>query len=55
MSEIERYDVNEQWAHSGIIRAGDFCLSLDEGLRLLCATIPLRRTFGDGPRSTDSW
>ena len=25
MSEIERYDVNEQWAHSGIIRAGDFC------------------------------
>ena len=25
MSEIERYDVNEQWAHSGIIKAGDFC------------------------------
>ncbi len=22
---IERYDVNEEWAHSGIIRAGDFC------------------------------
>ena len=25
MSEIERYDVNDEWAHSGIIRAGDFC------------------------------
>lgn len=25
MKEIERYDVNENWAHSGIIRAGDFC------------------------------
>lgn len=25
MSKIERYDVNEQWAHSGIIKAGDFC------------------------------
>ena len=25
MSEIERYDVNEEWAHSGIIKAGDFC------------------------------
>ena len=25
MSGIERYDVNEAWAHSGIIRAGDFC------------------------------
>ena len=23
MSSIERYDVNEQWAHSGIIKAGD--------------------------------
>lgn len=22
---IERYDVNEEWAHTGIIRAGDFC------------------------------
>ena len=22
---IERYDVNEDWAHTGIIRAGDFC------------------------------
>ena len=22
---IERYDVNEEWAHSGIIKAGDFC------------------------------
>ena len=21
----ERYDVNEEWAHSGIIKAGDFC------------------------------
>lgn len=24
MSEIERFDVNEEWAHSGIIKAGDF-------------------------------
>ena len=23
MSKIERYDVNEQWAHSGIIKAGN--------------------------------
>ena len=22
---IERYDVNENWAHTGIIKAGDFC------------------------------
>lgn len=22
---IERYDVNEEWAHCGIIKAGDFC------------------------------
>lgn len=25
MSEIERYEINEEWAHSGIIKAGDFC------------------------------
>lgn len=25
MAAIERYDVNEEWVHSGIIRAGDFC------------------------------
>lgn len=25
MSEIKRYDINEDWAHSGIIKAGDFC------------------------------
>lgn len=25
MKEIERYDVNEDWAHSGIVKAGDFC------------------------------
>lgn len=25
MKEIERYDINEDWAHTGIIRAGDFC------------------------------
>lgn len=25
MSKIERYDVNGEWAHSGIIRAGDYC------------------------------
>ena len=25
MGKIERYEVNEQWAHSGIIKAGDFC------------------------------
>lgn len=22
---IERYEVNEEWAHTGIIKAGDFC------------------------------
>ena len=22
---IERYDINEEWAHTGIIKAGDFC------------------------------
>ncbi len=25
MCEIKRYDVNEEWAHSGIVKAGDFC------------------------------
>ena len=25
MKEIKRYDVKENWAHSGIIKAGDFC------------------------------
>ena len=25
MKEIESYDINEAWAHSGIIKAGDFC------------------------------
>ncbi len=25
MNKIERLDINEEWAHSGIIRAGDFC------------------------------
>lgn len=25
MTTIERFDVNMEWAHSGIIRAGDFC------------------------------
>ena len=25
MKEIKRYDINENWAHSGIIKAGDFC------------------------------
>ena len=25
MSKIERYEINEQWAHSGIVKAGDFC------------------------------
>ena len=24
MSKIERFDVNEKWAHSGLIKAGDF-------------------------------
>lgn len=22
---IERYDINEEWAHTGIIKAGDYC------------------------------
>ncbi len=25
MQEIRRYDINENWAHSGIIQAGDYC------------------------------
>ena len=25
MSEIKRLDVNENWAHSGIVKAGDYC------------------------------
>lgn len=25
MSEIVRMDVNEEWAHAGIVKAGDFC------------------------------
>ncbi len=25
MRKIERYEHNEEWAHSGIIKAGDFC------------------------------
>lgn len=25
MGEIERYDVNEGWAHTGILKTGDFC------------------------------
>lgn len=25
MSKIVRHDINEEWAHSGIVEAGDFC------------------------------
>ncbi len=25
MSEIERKDLNEEWAHAGVVKAGDFC------------------------------
>jgi len=25
MKEIKRYDIHENWAHSGMIQAGDFC------------------------------
>lgn len=25
MSEIIRHEINEEWAHSGIVEAGDFC------------------------------
>lgn len=25
MKEIRQYDINENWAHSGIIQAGDYC------------------------------
>lgn len=25
MKEIKRYDINENWAHSGIVKVGDFC------------------------------
>ncbi len=29
MEEIKRYDINEDWAHSGIIQAGDYCFIND--------------------------
>ena len=25
MSKIERYEVHEEWNHSGLVKAGDFC------------------------------
>lgn len=25
MNEIKRYDINENWAHAGIVEAGDYC------------------------------
>lgn len=25
MSEITRLDVSEEWAHTGIVKAGDYC------------------------------
>lgn len=25
MNTIERFDVNQEWAHSGMVKAGDFC------------------------------
>jgi len=25
MKVIKRYNINEEWTHSGIIKAGDFC------------------------------
>ena len=25
MSPIERYDVSEEWAHAGLVKAGDLC------------------------------
>ncbi len=25
MKEIKRYDINEDWAHAGIVQAGEFC------------------------------
>lgn len=25
MNEIKRYEINKNWAHSGIIKAGNFC------------------------------
>ena len=25
MEKIRRYDINEEWAHSGMIQAGGFC------------------------------
>ena len=25
MSEVIRHDLNEEWVHSGIVEAGDFC------------------------------
>ena len=28
MSNIERYDIGEEWAHSGIIKAGNFIVGV---------------------------
>lgn len=25
MKEIKRYEMNEEWAHAGVVEAGDFC------------------------------
>ena len=25
MGKIERYEVHEEWNHSGLVKAGDFC------------------------------
>ena len=25
MGKIERYDVNDEWAHAGLVKAGDYC------------------------------
>lgn len=30
MSTIERFDVNEEWAHSGVIRAGNLVFLKDK-------------------------
>ena len=48
MKEIKRYDINEEWAHSGIIQAGDFCF-LNYCVRNIGSTIEEQIDIWDIP------
>ena len=49
MEGIARYDVNEEWAHSGMIRAGDFCFLN------YCRRADKRRVRRDGTSPGSGW